>query len=277
MSRWRCRGCFGTAAAAGCTRATYLGRLDGDGWLYLTDRSKEVIERGGQIVSLLEVEEVVLATPPSSHRVRRIRSRCCTRCSVGPSRSASSRVDPRLTTTPTTATKARAVRAPRRSLREETRARQGHRLVVVVVVHRRLVARSSIPAASSLSPSSNLSSSSSPSFGIVVYHRRRRRRAWAARSHSASGRGHGRGVRLGRLRAASTVRREQGAHRRRRCQPPSAAARRTARRRQRRRRVISTWTADAADVAHARARVRLKGRHIGRPRAPSSRGCWEGL
>ena len=73
MSRWRCRGCFGTAAAAGCTRATYLGGLDGDGWLYLTDRSKEVIERGGQIVSLLEVEEVVLATPPSSHRVRRIR------------------------------------------------------------------------------------------------------------------------------------------------------------------------------------------------------------
>ena len=65
MSRWRCRGCFGTAAAAGCTRTTtYLGRLDGDGWLYLTDRSKEVIERGGQIVSLLEVEEVVLATPP---------------------------------------------------------------------------------------------------------------------------------------------------------------------------------------------------------------------
>ena len=116
-------------------------------------------------------------------------SRCCTRCSAGPSRSASSRVDPRLTTTPTTATKARAVRASRRSLREETRARQGHRLVVVVVVHRRLVARSSIPAASSLSPSSNLPSSSSPSFGIVVYHRRRRRRAWATRSHSASARG----------------------------------------------------------------------------------------
>ena len=40
-----------------------LGRLDDDGWLYLTGRSKEVINRGGEIVAPLEVEDVALAPP----------------------------------------------------------------------------------------------------------------------------------------------------------------------------------------------------------------------
>ncbi len=40
-----------------------LGYFDSDGYLYITGRSKEVINRGGEIISPMEVEEAVLSHP----------------------------------------------------------------------------------------------------------------------------------------------------------------------------------------------------------------------
>ena len=43
-----------------------LGYLDEDGDLFLVDRTKEMIIRGGYNVYPREVEEVLYSTPPSS-------------------------------------------------------------------------------------------------------------------------------------------------------------------------------------------------------------------
>jgi len=40
-----------------------MGYLDGDGFLFLTDRKKDLIVRGGENISPREVEEVLLAFP----------------------------------------------------------------------------------------------------------------------------------------------------------------------------------------------------------------------
>ena len=40
-----------------------IGRIDGDGWLYVVDRKKDVIVSGGENVSSLEVEAVIHACP----------------------------------------------------------------------------------------------------------------------------------------------------------------------------------------------------------------------
>ena len=40
-----------------------LGSLDADGWLTLTGRSKEIINRGGEVVGPLEVEDACLRHP----------------------------------------------------------------------------------------------------------------------------------------------------------------------------------------------------------------------
>jgi acyl-CoA synthetase (AMP-forming)/AMP-acid ligase II len=40
-----------------------LGNIDKDGYIYITGRSKEVNNRGGEIISPMEVEEAVLSHP----------------------------------------------------------------------------------------------------------------------------------------------------------------------------------------------------------------------
>ena len=40
-----------------------LGSIDADGWLTLTGRSKEIINRGGEVVGPLEVEDACLRHP----------------------------------------------------------------------------------------------------------------------------------------------------------------------------------------------------------------------
>ena len=40
-----------------------MGYMDADGYLFITGRSKEVINRGGEIISPFEVEEALLAHP----------------------------------------------------------------------------------------------------------------------------------------------------------------------------------------------------------------------
>ena len=51
------------AFAGGWFRTGDLGRLDEDGYLFLTGRSKEIINRGGEKVSPLEVDDVLLRHP----------------------------------------------------------------------------------------------------------------------------------------------------------------------------------------------------------------------
>jgi acyl-CoA synthetase (AMP-forming)/AMP-acid ligase II len=36
-----------------------MGRMDDDGYLYVTGRTKEVINRGGEIISPVEIEEAL--------------------------------------------------------------------------------------------------------------------------------------------------------------------------------------------------------------------------
>jgi acyl-coenzyme A synthetase/AMP-(fatty) acid ligase len=40
-----------------------MGWVDADGYLYVTGRSKEVINRGGEIISPAEVEEALISHP----------------------------------------------------------------------------------------------------------------------------------------------------------------------------------------------------------------------
>jgi non-ribosomal peptide synthetase component E (peptide arylation enzyme) len=40
-----------------------VGHVDGDGWLYVTGRSKEIINRGGETISPMEVEEALACHP----------------------------------------------------------------------------------------------------------------------------------------------------------------------------------------------------------------------
>jgi len=49
--------------ADGYLRTGDVGHLDSDGWLYLTGRSKEMINRGGETLSPYEVEEAVQSVP----------------------------------------------------------------------------------------------------------------------------------------------------------------------------------------------------------------------
>ena len=52
-----------TPQPGGVYRTGDLGRMDSDGWVTLVGRSKEVINRGGELISPIEVEEVVLEHP----------------------------------------------------------------------------------------------------------------------------------------------------------------------------------------------------------------------
>ncbi len=51
-----------------------MGYLDGDGYLYVTGRSKEVVNRGGELISPLEVEEAIMiaASRPGSQVYGRV-------------------------------------------------------------------------------------------------------------------------------------------------------------------------------------------------------------
>jgi thioesterase domain-containing protein/acyl carrier protein len=56
-------GAGGEAFADGWLRTGDLGRLDGDGYLYLTGRLKEIINRGGYKISPAEIDETLMSHP----------------------------------------------------------------------------------------------------------------------------------------------------------------------------------------------------------------------
>jgi acyl-CoA synthetase (AMP-forming)/AMP-acid ligase II/acyl carrier protein len=57
------------AFAGGWFRTGDLGRMDADGYLYITSRLKEIIDRGGEKIAPREIEEVLLSHPAVAEAV----------------------------------------------------------------------------------------------------------------------------------------------------------------------------------------------------------------